>query len=155
MCFCSSFLHDLSCWLRSLLNLLIWICLELLALTGEWLRHMAVQSWKWLTTMDRRTAEAYGVIMTLPVLCPPHCTLQWCEGLLPCLLSHSLPAVLLLNHWGGTMVALSQSPGSVGGHAANHQAGTAFSVILLLRNYLGINPKSHGNIFMSLLWSWS
>lgn len=47
-------------------------------------------------------AEAYRVIMTLPVLCPSHCTLQWCEGSVPCLLSHFLPAVLLLSYWGGT-----------------------------------------------------
>ena len=75
-------------------------------------------------------AEVYRVT-TLPGLRLFQCTLQWCEGLLPCLFSCSLPKMPLLSYRGGTkhlMGAISHSPDSVRGHAASQQAGTAVSL---------------------------
>lgn len=92
--------------------------------------HMAVLSLEVVDHIGLEDAEVYRVT-SLSGLCHSHCTLQECEGLLPCLLSRSFPKMLLLSYRGGTKHltgTISHSPDSVGGHAAIQQAGTAVSL---------------------------
>lgn len=93
-------------------------------------------------------AKVY-IVMPPPGLRLSHRAVQWCEGLLPCLLSRSIPKMLLLSYRGATkhvrvpLVTALTASGNV--HQASKQGQLSLLVILLLISFLAVNPKSHWN----------